>query len=204
MTEPTLVVWILYDATADKKYIKMDPVDGSLAIFDTEEAAIAAKKLHWGTDCKRCEYYSAPAEKSSTKCPGAGCTDQGCPAHYAVPQPTVQRVPAAWMNNSPDRVDVIHAAVKKLLIDSPDNAGHLHRPLDKSEHYTVPLYTAPQPAPDVAKVVESLEVAHRFIANGIELGYIQMPDSDTLDPAHETLPAIEAALAEYRAQGGDV
>lgn len=123
---------------------------------------------------------------------------------YAVPQPAVQGDPAAWMHDSPDRVDVIHAAVKKLLIDSHDNAGHLHRPLDKSEHYTVPLYTAPQPAPDVAKVVESLEVAHRFIANGIELGYIQMPDSDTLDPAHETLPAIEAALAEYRAQGGDV
>ena len=61
-----------------------------------------------------------------------------------------------------------------------------------------------QPAPEVAKLVESLEVAHRFIANGIELGYIQMPDSDTLDPAHETLPAIEAALAEYRTQGGDV
>lgn len=58
--------------------------------------------------------------------------------------------------------------------------------------------------PEIAKLVESLEVAHRFIANGIELGYIQMPDSDTLDAAHETLPAIEAALAEYRAQGGDV
>ena len=73
-----------------------------------------------------------------------------------------------------------------------------------SPNSTTPLYTHPQPTPEVAKLVESLEVAHRFIANGIELGYIQMPDSDTLDPAHETLPAIEAALAEYRAQGGDV
>lgn len=60
MTEPTLVVWILYDATADKKYIKMNPADGSLAIFDSEEAAMTAKKLHPGTDYKRCEYYSVP------------------------------------------------------------------------------------------------------------------------------------------------
>ena len=72
------------------------------------------------------------------------------------------------------------------------------------EHPVTPLYLHPQPAPEIAKLVESLEVAHRFIANGIELGYIKMPDSDTLDPAPETLPAIEAALAEYRAQGGDV
>lgn len=60
MTEPTLVAWILYDATADKKYIKMDPTNGSLAIFDSEEAAMAAKRLYPGTDYKRCEYYSTP------------------------------------------------------------------------------------------------------------------------------------------------
>ena len=58
--EPTLVAWFLYDATADVKYIKMNPTDGSLAIFDTEEAAMAAKRLHPGTDYKRCEYYSNP------------------------------------------------------------------------------------------------------------------------------------------------
>ena len=86
MTEPTLVAWILFDTTTDKKYIKMNPADGSLAIFDSEEAAIAAKKTHYGTDYKRCEYYSEP-QQPPTKCPGAGCTDQGCPAHYADPTP---------------------------------------------------------------------------------------------------------------------
>lgn len=59
---PTLVAWILFDTTTDKKYIKMNPADGSLAIFDSEEAAIAAKKTHYGTDYKRCEYYSAPQQ----------------------------------------------------------------------------------------------------------------------------------------------
>lgn len=135
--EPTLVAWILFDATTDIKYIKMNPADGSLAIFDSEEAAMAAKKLNYGTDYERCEYYSAPAvqgepeefcedtalslaertfssevdeqlaedviqyarrlhgmytapqQVSSIKCPGAGCTDQGCPAHYANDYPPI-------------------------------------------------------------------------------------------------------------------
>lgn len=60
--------------------------------------------------------------------------------------PAVQGEPVAWMHDSPGRMDVIHAAVKKLLADSHDAAGHLHRPLDKSQHYTIPLYAAPQPA----------------------------------------------------------
>lgn len=60
MTQPTLEAWVLYDATTDVKYIKMNPLDGSLAIFDTEEAAMEAKRLTYGTDYERCEYYSAP------------------------------------------------------------------------------------------------------------------------------------------------
>lgn len=107
--EPTLVAWVLYDATADKKYIKMDPTNGSLAIFNTEEAAMSAKRAHSGTDYKRCEYYTAP--QPSTKCPGAGCTDQGCPAHYANDyQPT------------PDVVKLVEALEGLLAIVS-DSAG---------------------------------------------------------------------------------
>ena len=59
---PTLVAWILYDTTTDKKYIKLNPADGSLAIFDNEEAAITAKKQNYGTDYARCEYYSTPQQ----------------------------------------------------------------------------------------------------------------------------------------------
>lgn len=57
-------------------------------------------------------------------------------------------------------------------------------------------------APDVAALVEALEAAHQFITSGVALGYIQMPDADTPDFAHETLPVIEAALAAYR-NGGE-
>lgn len=50
-------------------------------------------------------------------------------------------------------------------------------------------------APDL---LEALELARLFIRNGIELGYIRMPDADTPDPAHDTLPKIEAAIAKAR------
>jgi acyl-CoA reductase-like NAD-dependent aldehyde dehydrogenase len=41
---------------------------------------------------------------------------------------------------------------------------------------------------------EALKRAEQFIVNGTELGYIRMPDPETPDSAHETLPAIRAAL----------
>ena len=37
--------------------------------------------------------------------------------------------------------------------------------------------------------------AEQFIVNGCELGFIRMPDADTPDSAHDTLPASGAALA---------
>lgn len=42
---------------------------------------------------------------------------------------------------------------------------------------------------------EALEAAWGFIKNGVALGFIRMPDPDTPDTAHNTLPMIEAALA---------
>lgn len=53
-------------------------------------------------------------------------------------------------------------------------------------------------APDM---FEALRAARQFIANGIELGFIRMPDADTPDPAHDTLPAIEAAIAKAEGLG---
>lgn len=57
--EPTLVVWVLYDATADKKYIKASD-DGALAIFDNEAAARRARAMSKGSDYKRVDYYTTP------------------------------------------------------------------------------------------------------------------------------------------------
>ncbi len=43
--------------------------------------------------------------------------------------------------------------------------------------------------------IRALRAAEQFIVNGIEMGYIQMPEPSTPDSAHDTLPLIRAALA---------
>ncbi|MBI8577056.1 hypothetical protein JEZ46_31400, partial [Pseudomonas aeruginosa] len=48
--------------------------------------------------------------------------------------------PVAWMHDQPNRVDVIHRDVKDLLQRVPGSSRGIHRPLDVSEHYTIPLY----------------------------------------------------------------
>ncbi len=54
----------------------------------------------------------------------------------------------------------------------------------------------PQISQDAARqMLAALRRAKRFIENGVELGFIRMPDRSTPDSAHETLPAITAALA---------
>ena len=51
--------------------------------------------------------------------------------------------PVAWMHDQPNRVDIIHRDVKELLQRVPGSNRGIHRPLDVSEHYTIPLYAAP-------------------------------------------------------------
>jgi hypothetical protein len=46
------------------------------------------------------------------------------------------------------------------------------------------------------EMYEALKAAEQFISNGIEVGFIRMPDADTPDPAHNTLPAVRAAIAK--------
>ncbi|HFI2220132.1 TPA: hypothetical protein ACHY14_000795 [Pseudomonas aeruginosa] len=48
--------------------------------------------------------------------------------------------PVAWMHDQPNRVDVIHRDVKELLQRVPGSNRGIYRPLDVSEHYTIPLY----------------------------------------------------------------
>ena len=39
-----------------------------------------------------------------------------------------------------------------------------------------------------------LRLARQFVTNGVELGYITMPDPETADAAHDLVPMIDAAL----------
>jgi hypothetical protein len=47
-----------------------------------------------------------------------------------------------------------------------------------------------------AELLEALKAADRFISNGIEFGYIRMPDMDTPDAAHRTPHIIRGAIAK--------
>ena len=51
----------------------------------------------------------------------------------------------------------------------------------------------------VKALVEALKSADQFISNGIELGYIRMPDPDTTDAAIKTPAKVSAALAAINA-----
>ncbi|WP_238892033.1 hypothetical protein [Achromobacter insuavis] len=60
---------------------------------------------------------------------------------------------------------------------------------------------APQASEAVrTQVLAALESAQRFIRNGIEFGYIRMPDADTPDPAHRTPSLIDAAIRSLKSQ----
>lgn len=50
------------------------------------------------------------------------------------------------------------------------------------------------------ELLDALELAQQFISNGIELGFIRMPDPDTPDPALKTPGIIRTAIA--KAKGG--
>ncbi len=68
---------------------------------------------------------------------------------------------------------------------------------DSGQNYG--LVTAANQLAEVARqrdaMLAALRRAEQFIANGVELGFIRMPDPSTPDSAHETLPAIRVAIA---------
>lgn len=45
-------------------------------------------------------------------------------------------------------------------------------------------------------MLAALKRAEQFIVNGVDLGFIRLPDATTPDPAHQTLPAVRAAIAQ--------
>ena len=166
MTEPTLVAWILFDTTTDKKYIKMNPADGSLAIFDSEEAAIAVKKTHYGTDYERCEYYSAPQQLEGF------CED------------TALSLAERTFSTEVD---------EQLAEDIIQYARRLHD-----------MYTAPQPAPEVEKLVEALEGLLSIASDSSGVAGYHLNGEFAHWREFEEVEIAEEALALYRKQGGDV
>lgn len=48
----------------------------------------------------------------------------------------------------------------------------------------------------LAEQASLLRLVREFVMNGVELGYIQMPDAETPDPAHDLVPKLDAALRQ--------
>lgn len=50
------------------------------------------------------------------------------------------------------------------------------------------------------EMYEALLKAREFITNGVELGYIKLPDPDGLDSALKTLPLIQTVIVKARGE----
>lgn len=72
--------------------------------------------------------------------------------------------------------------------------GHklLHRLYDEFDESEVTDITRVPSEEEWQRAVAALQRSASFIRNGIELGYIRMPDKG--DPANEVLPLIDTAL----------
>lgn len=55
----------------------------------------------------------------------------------------------------------------------------------------------------VEELENGLRAAEQFITNGVEFGFIRMPDKSTPDSAHDTLPMIRTLLrSKANSEGG--
>lgn len=53
----------------------------------------------------------------------------------------------------------------------------------------------------LVSAAKALHIAEQFINNGIEFGYIRLPDPRTPDPARYTQSKVQSAVAALRAAG---
>ncbi|MEN1538533.1 hypothetical protein AAIH37_08305 [Pseudomonas aeruginosa] len=101
--------------------------------------------------------------------------------------------PVAWMHDQPNRVDVIHRDVKDLLQRVPGSSRGIYRPLDVSEHYTIPLYAAPvaqaqHSVPEISGIGRDAEHPRAVVL------YLRTePTDDDLRAIHDGLRSLAAA-----------
>ncbi|MGY2288380.1 hypothetical protein ACW9H6_01855 [Pseudomonas sp. SDO528_S397] len=91
--------------------------------------------------------------------------------------------------DDPDMLD----AYRDMLAVAPD-AGQTE--LDRVTAERDALQQLLNAADERRDLLEGLlRLARQFVVNGIDLGYIQMPEAGSTDPAHDLVPKIEAALS---------
>ncbi|HCF0295536.1 TPA: hypothetical protein NH680_000783 [Pseudomonas aeruginosa] len=115
--------------------------------------------------------------------------------------------PVAWMHDQPNRVDVIHRDVKDLLQRVPGSSRGIHRPLDVSEHYTIPLYAAPvaqaqHSVPEISGIGRLSEFLAQRGATGKAL-LRELRDMLAAAPARGQHSVPEEFSFEYRHPNGE-
>lgn len=100
--------------------------------------------------------------------------------------PAVQGEPVAWQRV--DRPERIVTKLYRRTVAEVDGGVEFR-----------PLYTTPQPVPDVAGLVEALELARADIKEWL----VSFPGANQ-GPTLEVLAKIDATLAAHRKQGGEV
>ena len=123
---------------------------------------------------------------------------------YAAPAPVAQPSPTAGMNIAQrilhvggrnnaagyiefGSIQAVEALVRQVLRDLPADPA------------TAPVLTPAQQHAD--ELLAVLRRVDEFIRNGIEFGFIRMPDKDTPDTAHEVPKVVRAVLAKIEATG---
>lgn len=89
-------------------------------------------------------------------------------------------------------VATLRAEVERAA-EARDNAGYLGTVSDCISHLAADLTQAER---DIKRKDNALRCADQFITNGIEFGFIRMPDASTPDPARETPGIIRSALGK--------
>ena len=101
-------------------------------------------------------------------------------------------VPVAWMHNLPGRVDVIHTEVKNLLArQAVESHQGFHRPLDKTEHYTIPLYDHAKPCERCKELEEQVHFQSCLTRD-------LLPYQDEAVKGRDKLAALEAEKEEIK------
>ena len=106
-----------------------------------------------------------------------------------------KHTPGNWHQDKP--IETSEGRIRRIFSDGPVQGGFICKfnendVLKKYWKGNSNLITA---APEM---LDALETAKQFIQNGIQYGYINMPDSDCGDTALETAAKIERAIKKAR------
>lgn len=185
--------------TALSKHYDLEIIPLTRCATSSKEASEAAQEpfgyfhmIEWEPGEWRAEWVQ-PNHKDK---PGVFPLYRGAASQPVADAPAQE--PVAWLHDQPERFDVIHDLVKSALQGA--NSASVQRPaVDKTEHYTIPLYATPQPAPqpcrDAAEQLQSMRALLHVTAMRANPSKTHDEISAEIDRALRTQPAPEAGKA---------